>query len=67
MADGGDVVDRVLVDLLVARDACRDWRGISEEYRTVAIAVPFLIMEVARCWMMLYDGLRGRPVAPVRD
>jgi hypothetical protein len=67
MADEGDVTGRVLVDLLVAKDACRDWRGISEGCRIVAIAVPFLTMEGARCWKMLCDGLRGRPVAPVRD
>jgi hypothetical protein len=56
----------VLDDLLVARDACRDWGGISEGCRIVAIAGPFLITEAVRCWMRLCDGLRGRPVAPVR-
>jgi hypothetical protein len=66
MADGGDVEGRVLDDLLVARDACRDWGGISEGCRIVAIAGPFLITEAVRCWMRLCDGLRGRPVAPVR-
>jgi hypothetical protein len=67
MVDAGDGVDRVLDDLPVVRAACRDWRGISEECRIVAIAVPFLTREVVRCWMMLCGGLRGRPVAPVRD
>ena len=67
MADEGDVESRVLDDLPVARDACRDWGGISEGCRIVAIGVPFLTTEVARCWRMLCDGLRGRPVAPVRD
>jgi hypothetical protein len=67
LADADDVVGTVLDGLLVVRVACRDWRGISEEYRIVAIAVPFLTTGVVRCLMMLCDGLHGRPVAPVRD
>jgi len=66
MSDAHDEADRVHA-LEVVRAACRGWRDISEGCQTVAIAVPFLTTEGARCWTMFGDALRGRPAAPVRD
>jgi hypothetical protein len=57
-------LDKALDDLQVARAAYHGWHGTLEGCRIVAIAVPFLTTEVARCWTMFGDGLSGRLAAP---
>lgn len=52
--------------LQAERAALHGWHDISEVCRIEGIEVPFRIKEATRCLKRRGDGLRFRPVIPVR-